>query len=62
MAIRMRQGLSRVDLAELSGIHRTQLWRIEVHGVQPRTHTIRALADALGVPVTALLEHPGATP
>lgn len=56
IAIRMRQGLSRLDLARRAGVHRSALWRIEEGGVQARTATIRALADALGVPVIALLD------
>ena len=54
-AIRERDGQTQVDLAAGSGIAQSQISRIEREPVDVRPATAKALADALKVPVSALL-------
>jgi transcriptional regulator with XRE-family HTH domain len=53
-AIRESQGLSVPALAELAGMTRFGLHDIENRGRNPREGTVKKLADALGVPVSAI--------
>jgi transcriptional regulator with XRE-family HTH domain len=61
-ATRTGQHLSRRQLAEKAGSSQSTIKRIELGHptVNPTARTIQDLADALGVPVTALLEETGA--
>lgn len=45
--LRERAGLTRVQLAERSGVHYGQLWRIEAGERGCTADTLRKLADAL---------------
>lgn len=44
---RERRSLTQAQLAELSGIHKTTIWRIELGRVRPSYDTVCALEDAL---------------
>lgn len=46
-SIREERGLSRAELSELSGVHRSTIWRIEAGFVNAHPDTIRILANAL---------------
>lgn len=50
-ALRMQQGLSQQQLAEISGIQQPQLSRIESGQHDIKISTAERLAQALGVPV-----------
>lgn len=56
---RESQNLSRERLAEKAGVSVPTIARIELYGVEPRFSTMRALADALDVPVSALVDGDG---
>ena len=56
--IRERSGLTVAALAELSGISQPHLSNIEVGRRGATAPTIKAIADALKVPVVALLGPP----
>ena len=54
-AIRVRKGITQEYLAELAGLNRTHLYRIE-NGLQSITHrTLKSIADALDVRITQLV-------
>lgn len=53
-ALRIRSGLGPVELARRAGINAATFWRIENNHAQPRVATLRKIADALDVPVTAI--------
>jgi len=55
VAIRINAGFTRTELAAEAGIDRTHLWRIECGRSEPSVKTLRALATALKVPISALL-------
>jgi transcriptional regulator with XRE-family HTH domain len=55
-SIRAEKGLSQYDLADLSGLERSTLARIELGEVDPRISTLRKIAKALGVEVGKLLK------
>lgn len=54
-AIRERSGLTESELARLSGVSQPHLSNLERGRRGARPPTIKALADALQVPLTALL-------
>lgn len=56
VSIREGQGITRAQLAKAAGIDRSQLWRIETGKATPYVDTLLRLANALRVPVSALLE------
>jgi transcriptional regulator with XRE-family HTH domain len=51
---RGRQKLSVARLAQLAGLHRTAVWKLEAGLREPTLATARALAKALGVPAGRL--------
>jgi transcriptional regulator with XRE-family HTH domain len=56
---RKNRGLSQRDLAEKSGVSPATIYELETgRRPAPRPSTLRKLADALYVDVSALLEHP----
>lgn len=62
-ALRERSGLSLSDLARLAGISQPHLSNLERGHRRPSPATLRRLADALKVPVLALVADPdGAEP
>jgi transcriptional regulator with XRE-family HTH domain len=55
--LRKAKGLSQLELAEKAKIERTYLTKLETGAkANPTLATLKRLATALGVPVTALLE------
>lgn len=54
--LRILAGLTRAELADKAGVSRMSIYRTETGKTAPRLGTVRALAQALGVPVTQLLE------
>jgi transcriptional regulator with XRE-family HTH domain len=58
--LRSLRGLSQVELARLSGFHRSNLNRLEKALFEPTLSTIQKLADTLGVDGWELLREPGA--
>jgi DNA-binding XRE family transcriptional regulator len=52
--VRFAQGLSRTDLAEMSGVTRQTIRNIEVGRHVPQTHTATAICEALNVKVETL--------
>lgn len=48
-------GLSQREAGEKAGVDETTIWRIEANRVQPTVETLTTIAEALGVPVGALL-------
>ena len=57
--VRKAQGLSQERLAELSGVHRVSIARIETGEISPNIRTLEKLADALQVAVSELIEKAG---
>ena len=57
--LRKAQGLSQERLAELSGVHRVSIARIESGAITPNIRTLEKLASALQVAVTELIEKAG---
>jgi transcriptional regulator with XRE-family HTH domain len=53
---RRQAGLSQEELADRAGLHRTAISLSETGKRNPRLDTMARLADALGVPVTALVD------
>jgi transcriptional regulator with XRE-family HTH domain len=47
---------SQTDLHKATNLHRTEIGRIENAEVEPRLATLAILADALNVPLDALIE------
>jgi transcriptional regulator with XRE-family HTH domain len=47
--LRLRRRISQEMLSALTGLHRTEIGRIEQGAVEPRLTTLVILADALGV-------------
>jgi len=56
--LRKGKGISQELLAENSRISLRTIQRIETGSVQPRLHTIKTIADALGVPIGDLSSDP----
>jgi transcriptional regulator with XRE-family HTH domain len=54
---RLKQGLTRAELAERAGVSETTLYRIEVYGHIPTRAVIDRLARVLGDSVYAVLQH-----
>lgn len=52
---REREGLTQEAVAERSGVHPTEVSRIESGKRDPRIATVEALAEAVGVSVSDLL-------
>lgn len=51
--LRVARGLSRADLAEMSGLSRKSIWSLEEgHTTNPRVQTVYALAKALEVKIS----------
>ena len=48
--LRLEQFLSQAELARRSGVHALTITRLESGRTAPSTRTVRALAEALGVP------------
>lgn len=58
--VRERKALSRKELAALSGVDESTIYRLEIGRVQhPIPRTIRKLAEALGVDVEVLTSQQG---
>lgn len=57
-SLRQRQAYSQAELAELAGVRKVTVARIELGRVNPRPRTIRKLAKALGVEPWQLLDNP----
>jgi len=53
---RQRAGMTQEAVADASGIHSTEVSRIERGLRDPRVSTVLRLADALGVPASALVD------
>jgi transcriptional regulator with XRE-family HTH domain len=58
-ALRARQGMSVVTLAERSGVARATLTNLEAGRGNPTIDTLYALADALGAALSDLIGEPG---
>ena len=54
--LRTERFLTREELAEITGLHRDHIGRIERNEVAPRLPTIRGLAEALGVDPSELVD------
>jgi transcriptional regulator with XRE-family HTH domain len=54
--LRAQRFMTREELAEITGLHRDHIGRIERNEVEPRIPTIRGLAEALGVDPSELVE------
>ena len=54
--LRAERFMTREELAELTGLHRDHIGRIERNEVEPRIPTIRGLAEALGVDPSKLVD------
>ena len=48
--VRLQQFLSQAELARRAGLHPLSVLRLEAGKTRPSTRTVRALAEALGVP------------
>lgn len=59
--IRELAGFSQAELSRRAGVSQGHISQIEAGHKQPRPSTVRRLADALGVPLGALLS-PGDAP
>jgi putative transcriptional regulator len=55
-ALRASRGLSQADLASAVGVSRQQINRIERGHADPHLSTVRALSQALGVPLADLVD------
>lgn len=55
-ALRLQHGWSQAELARQAGTSQSYIGRLEKGGIDPQLSTIRKIAMALGVPVTALVE------
>ena len=55
-AVRLERGLSQERLAELAGLHMTDIGRIERANRDPGVRTVAKLAHGLGVPVERLFD------
>ena len=57
--VRKEHGLSQERLAELSGVPRVTIARIESGEISPNVRTLEKLSGAMEVPVTELIEKAG---
>jgi DNA-binding XRE family transcriptional regulator len=55
-ALRLQHGWSQAELARRVGTSQSYIGRLETGGIDPQLSTIRKIATALGVPVTALVD------
>lgn len=62
LALRTERGLSAARLAELSGVHLTYIWRIHRGGASIGLDKLDAIAAALGVTLSRLLDEPATAP
>lgn len=53
--IRQEQGLTQVELAEISGLHRVTVAKIETGQLDVQLSTVHRLAGGMGLPVSELL-------
>jgi transcriptional regulator with XRE-family HTH domain len=60
VALRMKRGMSAERLAEAAGVHLTYIWRIQRGGASVGLDKLDAIAAALGVTLSRLLEEPAA--
>lgn len=54
--IRERTGLTQLDLAAQSGVSQGRISELEAKDTNVRPATVKALAEALAVPMTALIK------
>ncbi|MEQ8926087.1 MAG: helix-turn-helix transcriptional regulator [Fulvivirga sp.] len=54
--LRNEKNLTQAFLADLAGIHRSQIMRIESGEVNTTLSTLKQIADALQIPVSELFE------
>ncbi len=62
VTLRMARGMSAQRLAEAAGVHLTYIWRIQRGGASVGLDKLDAIASALGVTLSRLLEEPEAGP
>lgn len=55
-ALRLQHGWSQAELARQAGTSQSYIGRLETGGIDPQLSTVRKLALALGVSVTALVD------
>ena len=55
-ALRLQHGWSQAHLARQVGTSQSYIGRLETGGIDPQLSTVRKIAMALGVPVTALVD------
>jgi transcriptional regulator with XRE-family HTH domain len=53
--LRKKSGLTQDQFAEVTGLNRTHLYRLETGKQSMTLKTLKIVADSLGVPVTKLL-------
>lgn len=54
--MRQKKGMTQEQLAAATGVHRVTIARIETGEASPKAETLKRIADALGVPMDALME------
>ncbi len=54
--LRKDKGISQRKLAAISGVGHITIARIEMGSIDPRVSTIKALAEALGVKIDAIVD------
>jgi transcriptional regulator with XRE-family HTH domain len=52
---RERKGLSRAAMAKMAGLHQTYIGLLEREHRSPNLDTAKAIADALGLPLTQMI-------
>ena len=57
--VRKDKGFSQAQLAQVSGVHRVTIARIETGKISPNIRTLELLAEAMGVGVGELIEKAG---
>lgn len=57
--VRKEHGFTQSRLAEVSGVHRVTIARIETGEVSPKAETLKRLADAMGVLIDDVVEKAG---
>lgn len=55
-AIREKDGHSQLSLAKVAGVAQSRISRLEANAVPIRPATAKRLADALGVPISAITQ------
>ena len=56
---RKARGMTQEQLAQISGVHRVTIARIESGEISPNLRTLERLAEAMGVTVGELIEKAG---